>query len=37
MIDLYIRLVEAGKRTLDQVPEEHRSEVKAKANVKTTN
>lgn len=37
MIDLYIRLVEAGKRTLDQVPEEHRAEVKAKVNVETTN
>lgn len=37
MIDLYIRLVEAGKRTLEQVPEEHRAEVKVKANVETTN
>lgn len=37
MIDLYVRLVESGKRTLDQVPEEHRAEMKAKLNVQTTN
>lgn len=37
MIDLYVRLVESGKRTLDEVPEEYRAEVKAKVNVQTAN
>lgn len=32
MIDMYVRLVKEGKRTIDQVPERYRAEVQARLN-----
>lgn len=32
MADLYVRLINEGKRTIEEVPEKYRSEVQAKLN-----
>lgn len=32
MVDLYVRLIQEGKRTIDDVPEKYREEVQAKLN-----
>lgn len=32
MIELYVALIKAGKRSIDQVPDQHQVEVKAKLN-----
>lgn len=32
MIDLYVTLIKAGKRSIDQVPEQHQVEVMVKLN-----
>lgn len=32
MVDLYVRLIQEGKRTIEEVPEKYREEVRAKIN-----
>jgi hypothetical protein len=32
MIDMYVILVQTGKRTIEQVPERYRSDVQARLN-----
>lgn len=37
MIDLYVRLVTEGKRTIEEVPERYRTEVQAKLDAQSIN
>lgn len=37
MVELYYKLVTEGKRTIEQVPEQFRSEVQAKLDAETIN
>lgn len=32
MIELYVKLVKEGKRKIENIPEKHREEVRAKVN-----
>jgi len=32
MVDLYVRLIQEGKRSIDEVPEKYKAEVQAKLN-----
>jgi hypothetical protein len=36
MVDLYVRLINENKRTIEEVPERYRAEVQAKLDAQTT-
>lgn len=37
MVDLYVRLIQEGKRTIEEVPERYRAEVQGKLDAQTNN
>lgn len=37
MVDLYVRLIQEGKRTIEEVPERYREDVQGKLDAQTNN